>query len=80
MMVMVMVMNRLVKTAEEGDPWLFIRQLLEHGLFYLYSYDTEHASPYFRRAMQCRVRDDDDKHNDDDDCNDKHNDDDDCNA
>ena len=64
-------MNRLAKTADEEDPWLFIRQLLEHGLFYLYSYDTEHASPYFRRAMQCRVRDD---------CNDKHNDDDDCNA
>ena len=56
MMVVVMVMNRLVKIAEEGDPWLFIRQLLEHGLFYLYSYDTEHASPYFHRAMQCRNR------------------------
>lgn len=45
--------HRLAKTSTKEDPWEMIRCLVEEGLFYLYTFETEKANPFFLRAMEC---------------------------
>lgn len=42
-----------LETGEEKWRWILIRVLIEEGLFYLYSFETEKANPFFLRAMDC---------------------------
>lgn len=36
--------------------WFFIRVLIEKGLYYHYTYETEKAKPIFMKAIQCMYR------------------------
>ena len=38
--------------TDETWQWLLIRVLIEEGLFYLYTFETEKANPFFRKAME----------------------------
>lgn len=51
-------MNRVLLrvNTDETWQWLLIRVLIEEGLFYLYTFETEKANPFFRKAMECRHR------------------------
>lgn len=48
--------ERLQTRTIEDDPWEIIRCLIEEGLFYLYTFETEKANPFFLRAMKCSER------------------------
>lgn len=48
--------NRAESALSGGDEswrWIVVRVLVEEGLFYLYSFETEKANPFFLRAMEC---------------------------